>query len=127
MDSSFLFIPTQFHVDIFEELASLLGRRYEPIVLSTTYEELHKITQSGSTKMRKQADVALKLAEKCQQINADRYEGESHDDVIVRTASKTPCYVATNDRALRNRLRSLNVPVIHLRQKSMLALDGALP
>lgn len=127
MDSSFLFIPTQFHVDIFEELASLLDRRYEPIVLSTTCEELRKIARSGPPKLRKQAAFALKLADKCQRITADLGEGESHDDVIVRMASKTAYCVATNDKALRNRLRNLNVPVIHLRQKSRLALDGALP
>jgi rRNA-processing protein FCF1 len=34
--------------------------------------------------------------------------------------------VFTNDRQLRNRLRDINVPVIYVRQKSRLEIDGRL-
>jgi rRNA-processing protein FCF1 len=40
-------------------------------------------------------------------------------------ASQTKSYVATNDRALRRRLRAAGVPVIFLRQRSRLAVEGA--
>jgi rRNA-processing protein FCF1 len=126
LDSSFLFVPSQFHVDIFEELAELLNRRFEPIVLSPTYEELQRIAGGGSTKLRKQAAFALKLAQKCRQVEVTKGEEEPHDDLIIRVASETVSCVATNDRALRKRLRSKNVPVIYLRQKSRLTLDGIL-
>lgn len=125
-DSSFLFIPAQFHIRIFDELAELLDRRYEPILLSSTRKELEKIAQNGSVKLRRQATLALKLAQKCYLFEVEKGTGESHDDVIVRVASAMAACVATNDRLLRKRLRCVDVPVIHMRQKSQLAVDGAV-
>lgn len=126
LDSSFLFIPSQFTVDIFDELARVMNRRFEPVILSVTYKELRNIAGSGSTKLQRQAALALKLAGKCRRINVERGSSEKHDDVIVRVAAEMKCCVATNDRALRRRLRSINVPVVYLRQKSRLAVDGAI-
>jgi len=126
LDSSFLFIPSQFNIDIFEELAKVLNRRFEPIILSSTYKELQKIAETGSTKVRRQAAFALKFAQRCRQIEVEKGVGESHDTVIVRAASEMACCVATNDRELRKRLRRINVPVVYLRQKSHLAVDGAV-
>jgi rRNA-processing protein FCF1 len=125
-DSSFLFIPTQFHIHIFEELAELLNRRYEPILLSPTYEELQRIAESGAVKLRHQAKLALEFAQACQLVKVEKKAEESHDDVIVRVASTMPVCVATNDRTLRKRLRRIDVPVIYMRQKSHLAIDGAI-
>jgi rRNA-processing protein FCF1 len=39
-------------------------------------------------------------------------------------ARKCDCPVFTNDRKLRQRLRNINVPVIYVRQKSRLEIDG---
>ncbi len=126
LDSSFLFIPSQFKIDIFEESAAVLNQRFEPLILSSTYEELQRIAQSGSPKLRRQAAFALKLAQKCRRIDIEKRQEESHDDVIVRVASEMACCVATNDRVLRKRLRRKSVPVIYLRQKSRLAVEGAI-
>lgn len=126
LDSSFLFIPSQFEIDIFEELATVLNRRFEPVILSPTYKELQKIAGSGTTKLCRQATLALKFAQKCRKIDVEKDNTESHDSMIVRVASGMECCVATNDRALRRRLRRINVPVIYLRQKSRLAVDGAI-
>ena len=125
LDSSFLFTPAQFHIDIFEELAKLLNRRFDPIILSPTCDELQDIAERGSIKLRRQAALALELANECRMVEVAKDVGELHDDLVVRVAVETASYVATNDRALRKRLRSVNVPVIYLRQKSRLALDGA--
>jgi len=126
LDSSFLFIPTQFHIHIFEELAKLLNRRYEPLLLSSTYNELRTIAERGSERLRRQAKLALRLAQKCHLLEVEKGAEESHDDVIVRVALTMPVCVATNDRTLRKRLRRNNVPVIYMRQKSHLAIDGAI-
>ncbi len=126
LDSSFLFSPIQFNIDIFEELGNILNRHFEPIILSPTYKELQRIAESKSIKLRRQASFALKFAQKCQLTEVERRKGESHDDVVVRAASEMECCVATNDSALRKRLRRVNVPVIYLRQRSHLAVDGAI-
>ncbi|MGQ9459696.1 MAG: type II toxin-antitoxin system VapC family toxin [Candidatus Bathyarchaeaceae archaeon] len=125
-DSNFLFIPSQFRLDVFEELANLLSQRFEPVLLSPTYRELLKIAEKGSPKMRKQASLALELAEKCRMVQVEKGLEETHDDVIVRVAAEWRCPVATNDRELRKKLRNRGVPVIFLRQKRRLELEGTV-
>ena len=125
-DSNFFFIPTQFKMDIFEETLNLLNQKYEPLLLSTTMLELQGIAEKGTPKLRRQAQTALNLTKKCKLVKAERKEGETNDDVVVRMATQLKCAVATNDSALRRRLRNISVTVIYLRQKSRLELEGSL-
>jgi len=127
LDANFLFIPSRFKVDIFEELTNLLNQRYDPVLLSPTYREILKIAEKGSPKTRQQASLALKLAEKCRMISVEQGFKETHDDVVVRIATEWRCPVATNDAALRKRLRNISVPVIYLRQRSRLEMEGSIP
>ena len=126
LDSNFLFIPLQFHLDIFGELENLLNRSFEPIILSSTKQELQGLAESSSPKKRKQALLALKLVEKCRSVRVDKDLGETYDDVVIRVAAEWKSPVATNDRELRRRLRALGLPVIFLRQKRRLMLEGAV-
>lgn len=124
IDTNFLFIPSKFRLDIFEELKKLLGQNVESVLLSPAYRELQKLTTSKSIKMSKQAQLGLKLAEKCRIVEVEPKSNETNDDLILRTATEWKCPVATNDRELRRKLRSVGVPVIFLRQKSLLAVEG---
>lgn len=126
LDANFFFVPTQFNLDIFEELAKLLNQRFEPILLSSTNKELQGLAESSSLKEQKQAQLALILAEKCRVVYMEKVSEETYDDVIVRVAEAWKSPVATNDRELRKRLRKIGVPVIFLRQKHRLALEGAV-
>jgi len=126
LDSNFLFVPSQFKIDIFGEMTKLFNQRYEPIVLSTTLQELRRMAEQGSPKLRKQAATAVKLAEKCRTVNVEKSEDETSDDAILRVAAKWHVPVATNDRELRRRLRDQNLPVVFLRGKSRLELEGAI-
>jgi rRNA-processing protein FCF1 len=126
LDANFLFVPSQFQVDIFEELANLLNQSFELILLSSTLMELQGLAESDSPKERKQAQLALKLAEKCRVVPVEKGLGETYDDVIVRVAAEWKSPVATNDRELRRRMRTLGLPVIFLREKRRLMLEGAV-
>ena len=126
LDANFLFVPSQFSVDIFEELSNLLNRRFEPILLSSTLKELQGLAESTSLKIRKQALLAIRLAEKCHFVSVEKSLNESYDDVIVRVASDWKSPVGTNDRELRKRLRKSGAPVIFLRQKRRLEMEGAV-
>ncbi len=126
LDSNFLFVPSQFQINIFEELANLLNRSFEPIILSSTKKELQGLAESDSPKKRKQALLALKFAEKCRLVSVEKMSEETYDDVIVRVAAEWKSPVATNDRELRKRLRNIGVPVIFLRQKHRLEMEGAV-
>ena len=126
LDANFFFVPSQFNLDIFEELSKLLKQRFEPILLSSTHKELQGLAESSSIKECKQAQLALVLAKKCRTIPTEKASDETYDDVIVRVAAVWKSPVATNDRELRKKLRKFGVPVIFLRQKHRLALDGAV-
>jgi hypothetical protein len=124
LDSNALFVPLQFKIDIFEELKTLLKRNFEPILLLPVRRELERLADKGSPKMRKNALYALKLAEKFKLVNVNEEGMVSPDDVIVKLAKEWCCPVFTNDKRLRKRLRDINVPVIYVRQKSHLEIDG---
>ena len=126
LDANFFFVSSQFNVDVFEELNNLLNRRFEPVLLSSTQKELQGLAESSSPKQRKQAQLALRLAEKCRVVAVEKGLQETYDDVIVRVAAEWKSPVATNDRELRKRLRKVGVPVIFLRQKRRLEMEGAV-
>jgi len=126
IDSNALFIPLQFNIDIFEDLKRLLNRNFELILLSPIQQELQRIANQGPPRMRKNASYALKLAERCELFEISKEAGSSTDDLIAQVAHKHNYPVFTNDRLLRNRLRDINVPVIYVRQKSHLEIDGRL-
>jgi rRNA-processing protein FCF1 len=125
MDSNALFVPLQFKMDIFSELERLLNRHFSLILLSSVKRELETLAEKGSPKMRKNAVYALKLGEKCTYVKVD-HENSQVDDVIVEMAEKWRAPVFTNDVVLRKRLRDISVPVIYVRQKSRLEIDGMI-
>ncbi|MCX8152908.1 MAG: DNA-binding protein [Candidatus Bathyarchaeota archaeon] len=124
LDSNALFIPLQFKIDVFNDLKLLLNRNFELILLSPVKHELEVLAKRSSPSIRKKAAYALKLAEKCKYLEIVKSKSESTDDVIVRTAKELRSPVFTNDKQLRKRLRDINVPVIYVRQKSHLEIDG---
>lgn len=126
LDSNFLFVPPKFQIDIFEGLMNIVNQRFEPVLLSSTYNELRTMAEKGSPSLRKKASLALKLAERCSIVGVKQEIGEKHDDVILRMAGKWKCPVATNDRELRKKLRDNGIPVIFLRGRGRLELEGAL-
>ena len=126
LDSNALFVPLQFKIDIFEELKTLLKKKFELVLLSHVRRELEKLAEEGSPKTQKKALYALQLVGKCRLVNVNEEFALSPDDVIVKTAREWNCPVFTNDRQLRRRLRDINVPVIYVRQKSRLEIEGRL-
>jgi rRNA-processing protein FCF1 len=125
LDANFFFVPAKFKIDIFEALQTLLNQRYEPILLSTTHEELQTMAKKGAPAKRKQASLALQLAKKCRLVQVDKEIEETNDDIILRIAAEWKTPVATNDRELRKRLRAKSIPVIFLRGKTRLEMEGA--
>jgi hypothetical protein len=126
MDSNALFVPLQFKIDIFYGLEQLLERSFELILLSPVKRELEALAKKGSPKMRKNALYTLKLAEKCSYVKVDAPASALADDIIVEIAKEWKSPVFTNDRELKKRLRDISVPVIYVRQKSRLEIDGMI-
>jgi uncharacterized protein len=125
LDTNALFVPLEFKMDIFEDTKMLLDRNVEFVLLSTVKHELELLAAGEEPKTRRLAVFALRLAEKCSFVAVEE-RGETADDVIVRVAKNWDATVFTNDRELRRRLRDISVPVIYLRQKSRLDIDGLI-
>jgi uncharacterized protein len=121
-----LFVPLEFKIDIFVEVECLINRNLNFVLLSPVKRELERLASKDSHKLSKEASYALKLAEKCQFVTVDNDEKLRTDDIIVKVAKAWNSPVFTNDSELRRRLRDISVPVIYLRQKSRLEIDGLI-
>ena len=121
-----MFVPLEFKIDIFSEVERLLNRNVSFVLLSPVKRELELLTAKESPKVRSEADYALKLSEKCQYVAIDNDEKLRTDDIILKVAKAWNSPVFTNDSQLRRRLRDISVPVIYVRQKSRLEIDGLI-
>ena len=126
LDSNAFFIPLEFRIDIFVEVERLLNRRIDFVLLSPVKRELEVLSAKDSPKIRRQAFFALKISEKCMYVPVEEDEKITTDDAIIKVAEAWNCPVLTNDSQLRRRLRDISVPVIYLRQKSLLVIDGLI-
>jgi rRNA-processing protein FCF1 len=126
LDSNALFTPLELKIDIFEELQRLLNRNVLCIVISPVKVELELLANKESVKLRRQANFALRLVEKCKMVPVKVPNRATTDDVIVKVAKEWNSPVFTNDRQLRKRLRDISLPVIYVRQKSRLEIDGLI-
>jgi len=66
------------------------------------------------------AKSALSFSERYRTISANG----NPDDSIIELAEKEKGVVVTNDRILKKRLREKNIPVVYLRGKNHLEIEG---
>ncbi len=126
LDSNFLMIPFQFHLDVFQEIEFLLQKKVDFVVPSAVKNELTIISARGG-EGAPEASLALQLASRCRVVEVSLQEGETVDDAIVKASQKLGGVVATTDIELKKRLRDNNVPVVYLREKSKLEVEGIEP
>jgi rRNA-processing protein FCF1 len=126
VDSNALFVPLQFKIDILAELARILNRNFELVLLSPVKRELETLAQKSSPKMHKNASFALSMAEKCKYVKVPEKKEEPTDDAILRIAKAWKVPVFTNDNLLKRKLRDISMPVIYVREKSRLEIDGLI-
>jgi hypothetical protein len=118
LDTNFLLIPAQFHVDVFEALKE---HGDEFIILSPVAVELEKLSRSAGKKGA-EARVALQLIEK-KHIKTVAVIEKNTDTALMKYAEKYSYAVATNDKKLIKRLRSKGIKIIRLRQKKFLIME----
>jgi rRNA-processing protein FCF1 len=126
LDSNFLMIPFQFNLDIFQEIEYLLQKKVDFVVPSAVKNELTGISSRGG-EGAPEASLALQLASRCRVVEVTLDQGETVDDAIVKASKKLGAFVATTDIELKKRLRNINVPVVYLREKSKLEVEGVEP
>lgn len=124
-DTNFLTVPAEFGVDIFAEAERILERKISFVVLGAVLEELKRNLDNAGGLEGTKFRVALDLVERCD-IHAYEGEASSVDDKILAYSHSTGAILATNDRELRRRAAAQGIPVLYLRSKKRLDLDGSL-
>lgn len=120
LDANALMMPSQFQIDLFDELRMLLGS-FEPVVLSGVIHELEGLSRAKG-RDGAAARLGLSLAEQCTVIGSADLESTSVDAQVIEYAAKNSCYVVTNDRRVRDALFARGIGVISLRNQKKLEL-----
>lgn len=113
LDTNFLLAPFQFRFDVLAELERLLDVKYDLYTTEGVVSELKGL---------KIAKGAVSLAESLPKIGSS---GKNVDEELLALASKNTI-ICTNDKILIEKLKNKGAPVIYLRQKTHLVLDGYL-
>ena len=111
LDTDFILASLEFRVDIFSELNRLLETNYEVCVVDKTIEEL---------KGKKNEKLAASLLEKVKVLRSGA--AKNADEAILKIADHETM-VATQDKALKEKLKKRKIGVITIRQKRYLVLE----
>jgi uncharacterized protein len=125
LDTNFLLIPGQFHVDIFSEIDRLIEPGYKIVVAEPSLMELERILKEGSGKDKAAAKLALALIKDkgVEILMPPQKVFKGVDDFLLETAVRGRFTVATVDRELRKRLKKEGLSLIVLRSKQHLMLE----
>ena len=121
LDTNFTMIPAQFKLDIYSEIERICDFKYKIYVLDKTIYELKKIIKEQKGKHKRSASLALQLL-KAKKISIIKTKSEKLvDDILVDIAKKSD-YIATQDLALKIRIKKKKANIITMRQKKFLKI-----
>jgi len=127
VDTNFLLVPGQFGVDIIGELNRILDVKFEVVVPNVVLDELNVIERKAKGKDLMAVRMAKKLIERFKVVEIGKFREKPADTQIYEFAVKNPnVVVCTNDKLLKKKLREKGIPVVYLRQKKILELEGVL-
>jgi len=126
-DTNFLLIPGQFGVDIVRELNRILDVKFKIVVPNVVLQELDVIERKTRGRDLLAVRMAKKLIGRFETIEIGRFGEKPIDDQIFDFAiNNERVIVCTNDKGLKRRLRGRGIPVVYLRSKKILELEGML-
>ena len=127
VDTSFLLIPAEFGIDVFAESRRVLERSVEFILLTSVLQEIGIRTRSGDSLRNGKFRIASDLAKRCRTVTIDSsIAGLPVDNQLLEYTMSIKGVLATNDRRLRERARERGLPVLMMRGKKRLALEGSV-
>ena len=112
LDTSILLDAIEFKIDIFTEIINKFGAA-EFIVPSQIIEELDKIGKRDEKKKR-QIMLIKEIMEK-NNVKIVKYRAKNADSALEKLSQDA--IIATNDKELKQRIKSLNNKIIFLRKQ----------
>ncbi|TFG09993.1 PIN domain-containing protein [Candidatus Thorarchaeota archaeon] len=128
LDTNFLLVPTQFPIDVFAETEEVLEKRPRFVILDSVVAEINaRLNAPRSLMENKQFTVAKALLERCEIVEVEENLRSLPVDLqILEYATLQEAVIATNDRILRKKARSRGIPVLLVRGKKRLTLEGSI-
>ena len=127
LDTNILTVPAQFSVDIFAESERVVERRIEFVVLKSVIQELERKLEDAVRTEKFKFRIALDFIERCTIVGLDeKTSAKPVDDQVLEYALSVRGIVATNDKELRERCLRQGIPVLFMRGKKRLELQGTI-
>jgi rRNA-processing protein FCF1 len=126
LDTNFVLLPFQRHIDIFEEIPRLVGGHVDFLLLPHILAELTWLETQGTSKEKRLAKSALVLVKQHCRIVEDSpsmIRDLDADSALLYFARQMGAIVATNDSELRRKLVNQGSRAIFLRKLAILALS----
>jgi uncharacterized protein len=139
LDANFLLIPSQYPVDIYQELRTHLLGKLQIVLVPEVLDELHNKSKStASTKFKRNVKLALELLNKQKDKFPHQFKSISRkntsnlpvDDYLISLAeeslkvSTNVIYIATNDKEIRTKASLKGIGTIYMRQKKILEISA---
>ncbi len=116
-DSNILIAIERKKADVFSMARQFFGERVRFGVTGQVLQELHELQDRGKT-MQKEVKIAL-MALRKEKAKVIRVEAGNADDSLVEAAGKGYC-IASNDKALRKRIKGFGVAIMYLSKEKLL-------
>lgn len=127
LDTNILTVPAQFSIDIFAESERVVERRIEFVVLKSVIQELERKLENAVRTEKSKFRIALDFVERCTIIGLDEpTSAKPVDDQVLEYARSVNGIVATNDKELREKSLEQGIPVLFMRGKKRLELQGTI-
>jgi len=123
LDTSFLMLSAKFHIDVLSETARMLSSRTEFVVPLAVITELQGLARNRGASGR-DARVAMKLIQGGNVKVISSKEIVDADEALIQASELANTVVATADAELRRKIRAAGKPVVFLREKAKLELEG---
>ncbi len=122
LDTNTLMAIGQFKLDIFSEIKKICDFSYQLNIVKGTIDELNKIIQEQSGKHKLNAKLALDIIKKKKiKLLPGPNNKETVDDLLVKKAEKG-AIIATQDQALKKRIKAVEGKLLVIRQKKKVIL-----
>jgi len=123
LDTNFLVDCLSWKVDFFSELTRVLSSQFTLVVIDKTVDELDTVIKEGKQTERIGARLAKQLIAKGR-VSIIQTDKKGHTDALILKHATKDTIVATQDQALKRKLKEKSIPVIVIRQKKYLELIG---